>query len=138
MKNVVNIGMYVWRKQMLYRNRKEIQNIKPGTKLWACAYEFDNNKITMGLISKPIYGMARGYGWDCGEVTEERAYASFFVPFRSGNETEFAKSKAVRISSRVYADTYEECVKLFNSLVNEKVKWFLERAEETKKDSISE
>ena len=39
---------------MIYRNLKEINNIKPGTKLWAYAYEFDNNKITMGLISKPI------------------------------------------------------------------------------------
>lgn len=48
----------------------------------------------------------------------------------------FAKSKAVRISSKVYADTYEECVDLFNSLVNEKVKWFLDRADETKKDLI--
>lgn len=47
---------------MIYRNYKEIENIKTGTKLWACAYEFDNNKITMGLISKPVYGMARGYG----------------------------------------------------------------------------
>lgn len=80
--------------------------------------------------------MARGYGWDYEEVTEEKSYASFFVPFRSGSKTEFAKSKAVRISSRVYADTYEECVELFNSLVDEKVKWFLERAEETKKDLI--
>ena len=58
------------------------------------------------------------------------------MPFRSGSETKFAKSNVVRISSRVYADTYEECVKLFNSLVDEKVKWFLERAEETKKDLI--
>lgn len=121
---------------MIYRNYKEIKNIKPGTKLWACAYQFDNNKITMGLISKPIYGMARGYGWDYEEVTEEKSYASFFVPFKSGSKTEFAKSKAVRISSRAYADTYEECVELFNSLVDEKVKWFLERAEETKKDLI--
>lgn len=70
------------------------------------------------------------------EVTEEKSYASFFVPFKSGSETEFAKSKAVRIYFRVYADIYEECVKLFNSLVNVKVKWFLERAEKTKKDLI--
>jgi hypothetical protein len=90
----------------------------------------------MGLISKPVYGMAKGYGWDFEEITEEDLYASFFVPFRSGSETEFAKSKAVHISSRVYADTYEECVKLFNTLVNKKVKWFLERAEEMKKDLI--
>lgn len=121
---------------MIYRNYNEIRNIKPGTKLWACAYEFDNNKITMGLISKPIYGMTKGYGWDYEKVTEEESYASFFVPFRSGSETEFAKLKAVRIYSRVYADTYEECVELFNSLVDEKVKWFLERVEETKKDLI--
>lgn len=44
--------------------------------------------------------------------------------------------KAVRISSRVYADTYEECVDLFNYLVDEKVEWFLESADGTKKDLI--
>lgn len=121
---------------MIYRNCIEIRNIKPGTKLWACAYKFDNNKITMGLISKPVYGMARGYGWDYEEVTEEKSYSSFFVPFKRNSETEFAKSKAVQIDSRMYADTYEECVELFNSLVNEKVKWFLKRAEDTKKDLI--
>lgn len=121
---------------MIYRNYKEIKNIKPETKLWACAYKFDNNKITIRLISKPVYGMARGYGWDYEEVTEEELYASFFVPFKRNSETEFAKSKAVQIDSRMYADTYEECVELFNGLVNEKVEWFLKRAEETKKDLI--
>lgn len=121
---------------MIYRNYNEIRNIKSGTKLWACAYEFDNNKISMGLISKPVYGMTRGYGWNYEEVTEEDSYASFFVPFRKGSETEFVKSKAVGILSRVYADTCEECVELFNSLVDEKVKWFLERADETKRDLL--
>lgn len=121
---------------MIYRNYKEIKNIKPGTKLWACAYRFDNNKITMGLISKPVYGMLRGYAWDYEEIAEEKSYSSFFVPFKRNSETEFAKSKVVQIDSRMYADTYEECVELFNSLVNEKVEWFLKRAEETKKDLI--
>lgn len=121
---------------MIYKNYSEINNIKTGTKLWACAYEFDNNKMTMNLISKPVYGMVRGYGWNYENTIEEDSYASFFAPFRSGSETEFAKSKAVRILSRVYADTYEECIDLFNFLVNEKIKWFLERAEETKKDLI--
>ena len=123
---------------MIYRNYKEIENIKPGAKLWACAYKFDNNKITMGLISKPVYGMLRGYAWDYEKITEEESYSSFFVPFKRNSETEFAKSKAVQIDSRMYADTYEECVELFNSLVNEKVEWFLKRAEETKKDLIRE
>ena len=81
--------------------------------------------------------MARGYGWNYKEVTEEESYASFFVPFKRNSKTEFAKSKAVQIDSRMYADTYEECVELFNSLVNEKVEWFLKRVEETKEDLIS-
>lgn len=123
---------------MMYRNYSEINNIKTGAKLWACAYEFDNNKTTMNLISKPVYGMVRGYGWNYENTTEEDSYASFFVPFRSGSEKEFAKSKAVCILSRAYADTYEECIDLFNSLVNEKIKWLLERAEETKKDLIEQ
>lgn len=84
----------------------EIKNIKTGTKLWACAYEFDNNKITRGLIQKPVYGMARGYGWDYKEVTEEESYASFFVLFRN----RICEIKSGILSSRVYADTYEECV----------------------------
>lgn len=46
--------------------------------------------------------------------------------FRSSSKTEFAKLKSSSFSSRVYADTYEECVELFNYLVDEKVKWFLE------------
>lgn len=123
---------------MIYRYYRDVEKLSPGTKLWACAYDFDNNKTTMGLISKPVYGMLRGYGWNYKdeEVTEEKSYSSFFVPFRKGSEIEFAKSKAVHIYSRVYADTYEECVELFNSLVDEKVKWFLDRAEETKKDLI--
>lgn len=112
------------------------QNIKPGTKLWACAYKFDNNKTTMGLIQKPIYGMARGYGWDYEGTMEENSYSSFFVPFKSGSEIDFAKSKAVRITSRVYADTYEECVELFNKLVEDRVAWFKKRATETEKDII--
>lgn len=46
---------------MIYRNYNKIRNIKSGTKLWTCAYEFDNNKISMGLISKLVYGMTRGW-----------------------------------------------------------------------------
>lgn len=26
---------------MIYKKFNEIENIKPGTKLWACAYQFD-------------------------------------------------------------------------------------------------
>ncbi len=36
----------------------------------------------MGLISKPVYGMARGYGWNDDRIDEEESYSSFFVPFK--------------------------------------------------------
>ena len=62
-----------------------------------------------------------GTDGDYEEMAQEESYSSFFVPFRRNSETEFAKSKAVQIDSRMYADTYKECVELFNSLVNEKV-----------------
>ncbi|MFG6369467.1 MAG: hypothetical protein K1W16_13840 [Lachnospiraceae bacterium] len=45
---------------MIYRYYRDVEKLIPGTKLWACAYKFDNNKTTMGLISKPVYGMLRG------------------------------------------------------------------------------
>lgn len=51
----------------------------------------------MGLISNPVYRMARGYGWDYENIAEEESYASFFVPFRCGSETEFTESKVVRM-----------------------------------------
>lgn len=82
---------------MIYRNYKEIKNIKTGTKLWACAYEFDNNKITMGLISKPIYGMARGYGWDYKEVAEEESYASFLYRLKEIAEQNLQNQKQFKL-----------------------------------------
>lgn len=118
---------------MIYRGG----SIKPGTKVWACAYSFDNNKTTMGLIQKPIYGMIKGYGWDWREdYNEEIAEPIYFVPFKKGSETEFAKSKEVRFLSRVYADTYGECIELYNTLVQERIDWFNKRIEETKCDLI--
>ena len=92
----------------------------------------------MGFNIKPVYGMLRGYAWNCEEIAEEESYSSFFVLFKRNSETEFAKSKVVQIDSRMYADIYEECVELFNSLVNEKIEWFIKRTEKTKKDLISE
>ena len=123
---------------MIYKEYKDIHNIKPGTKLWACAYSFDNNKTTMGLIQKPVYGIARGYGWNYSELAEEKSYSAYFIPFKKNSEKDYATSKMVHIGSRVYADTYEECVELYNSLVCEKIDWFRQRIKETEGDLIEQ
>lgn len=121
---------------MIYKSRTEIRNIKPGTKLWACAYSLDNNQITMGLKQKPVYGTTRcrRIVWEEDDLNE--SYSSYFVPFKKGSDSQLAKSKEVSIYARCFADTYEECVELYNQMVNERVDWFLKRAEETKKDLI--
>lgn len=105
---------------MIYKDSKDLE---PGRKIWACAYEFDNNKITMNLSQKPIYGEIYHDGW-----------SKHFVPYKKNGE--LAMSKMVRSRSRVYADTYQECVELYNSLVRERVDWFMQRAEETADDYI--
>lgn len=123
---------------MKYRNINKTE-LKPGTKIWACAYDFDKSKTSHSLIQKPVYGMIRGYGWryqDFLNVTEETSYGTYFVPFKKNSKTELATSKEVRIESRVYADTYEECVELYNELVKERVEWFLRRASEVERDYI--
>lgn len=76
--------------------------------------------------------MLIGYTWNCEDIVEEwRIKVIIFAPFISGSETKSAKPKIVRISSRIYSNTCEECVELFNFLVEEKVKYCLERAEKT-------
>lgn len=119
---------------MKYTNKNR-ELLKQGMKVWACAYKFDNNKTTMGLIQKPIYGVIRGYGYDWGGNAEE-GYPAFFAPLSKNSETKIVKSKVVSIHAREYADTYEECVELYNDLVKGRIDWFKQRAEETEKDLI--
>lgn len=105
---------------MIYKDSKGLEH---GKKIWACAYEFDSNKTTMNLIQKPVYGEIYCDTW-----------MRSFVPYKKNGG--LAMSKMVRAISRVYADTYEECVELYNSLVKERVNWFMKRAEETANDYI--
>ena len=121
---------------MIYTDIAEKKNIKPGTKIWACAYSFHKNKETMGLIQEPVYGITRSRSITWGKDDLNESYSSFFVPFRKGSDSQLAKSKEVSIWARCFADTYEECVELYNRMVNERVDWFLKRVEETRGDLL--
>lgn len=113
---------------MIYRERKEIQELIDSRKnkpIWACAYELQNNKNKNGLIQKPVQGEFRNEG-----------YVTYFYHYKK-NSKEFAKSKAVQAEwSRYYADTYEECVTLYNTLVNEAIMYFWQRMRDCVKDKI--
>ena len=89
--------------------------------IWACAYEFCNNKQSMRLNQEPIRGMI------CGTI---------FYPLKKNSDTDIVRSRGVYFDSRKYADTYEECVILYNGLIQKEVEWLEERIREAKEDFI--
>lgn len=113
---------------MIYKERKEVWKLIESHKnkpIWACAYELQNNKNKNGLIQKPVQG----------EIYED-GYRTYFAPYKKGSKS-LAKSKEVLANwSRYYADTYDECVELYNSLVDDTIKYFWQRMRECAKDRI--
>lgn len=118
---------------MIYKGR-DLKLLKPEMKVWACAYNFDTNKTTMNLKQEPVYGILKpsNFKYKTGSTTD----VAFFVPFKKGSDTELSTTRAIRSTSRVYADSYHECVELYNSLVQERADWFQTRKEETEMDLL--
>lgn len=115
---------------MIYKERKEVWKLIESHKnkpIWACAYELQGNKNKNSLIQKPIQG----------EIYED-GYRTYFAPYKKGSKS-LAKSKEVLADwSRYYADTYEECVELYNSLINENIMYFWQRMRECAKDMVGD
>ena len=71
-----------------------------------------------------------------GEIYGDGYRTTYFAPYKKGSKS-LAKSKEVLAEySRYYADTYEECVELYNSLVNKAIMYFWHRMRECAKDMI--
>lgn len=113
---------------MIYRNQKEIRKLVESHKnkpIWACAYELQYGKNGNRLVQKPVQGEI----YDSG-------FRTYFAPYRKGSK-ELAKSKEVlAVWSRYYADTSEECVELYNSLIDDVIRYFWKRISECWKDRI--
>lgn len=105
---------------------------KIGDAVWACAYQTDNNQITMGYIRTPVRGMIcnpRGMGI-------QRWQDEVFVEF--GKNGQLKKSSSVSKSARKYASTKEECTELYNSLVTSRIQWLEDRISEANTHFIDE
>lgn len=96
-------------------------NIKSGTMIWACNFALDKSKETCAFKQEPQYGML------ASDVTEDRiekdrkqgiTYCQFFIPMGKHG---LSWSKSVRVQSRVYADTKEECTTLYNSCISKEI-----------------
>ena len=120
-----------------------------GVPYWACGFETNSRKIssyqhtTFMYRKEPVFGVIvlieykRGYG---NKAIKERIgvpiskYSNhwrrfYFVPFKKNykgdgtnwTDKDLAFSKSVEVESREYANTYKECVELYNGLIENEV-----------------
>ena len=91
-------------------------------------------KESKKYIQKPIYGIFVD-GW-CGIASANINEIRFFTTINKNGRP--SRSKKVHLYAREYADTEEECIKLYNSLVQKKIDYFQQRIEEVKKEFVKE
>lgn len=80
---------------------------KAGRIFYGCAYQINDNDLSHTLMQKPIKGIFVNDGYDTN-----------FVPVKKDGTPR--KSGGVWRGSRHVADTYEECVEIFNDLVDKR------------------
>ena len=86
--------------------------------IWACAYETDTNKESLGLFKKPVRG---------------RLVNNYFHEYKKDGKS--LKKQAVRAEARYYCDSEEECKRFYNTLIdieNEKLKYLIYTNEQQK------
>lgn len=104
-----------------------------GDKVWACAFQYSSDKNSKRFKQEPIYGMLMvtnepdkelKYRQDRMRQTgENRAHASYFVPFKKDGKS-LAYSKAVHVSARQYATTQQECIEMYNGMIQKYINWY--------------
>lgn len=80
-------------------------NANSGDIVWACRYERKNGKV---YNTPPIRGMLMYSPNEGLNQKTTRKNVNYFIPFNKKG-TELVYSKAVRVYSRTYAKTEEEC-----------------------------
>lgn len=111
---------------MVYKKWNEIANltnahITEERDIWACAYNYN-------LSNTYDYSMIPKLG---------RLHKHVFTPYKKDSD-QLEKFSDISAFKLVYADTYEECVMLYNDLIQEKIAWHERKIEECKKDLLEE
>lgn len=103
---------------------KEIpkETLKHGDVVWACGFDIDvdrhDNSITHSY-SKPVDGMIQSMYKDTNTHANTQWYVCRFVPFAKNGR--LRKSGAVSLYARRFAQTYNDCVEIYNQLIDEKI-----------------
>lgn len=109
-----------------------------GDEVWACDFKYAHDKESRHLYQKPILGkLMAGRTEELHKrcVASGTATVKYFVPFKK-NGTELAWSKAVTVYSRKYATSKQECIKMFNELIESDIKWHENEIKALKKELI--
>lgn len=119
------------------------RHYKSGDIVWACAFQRTDNDLSLRYFSKPVKGMLVPYEYlEMCQRTPDLTLESpiYFIPFNAkkhGTSIEdLAWSKAVQLSSRCYADSEQECIDLYNQLIDEDIAFFKKQITEDETHKI--
>lgn len=113
----------------IYQNQAE-QFAKEEKVLWACAYAINDDSDRIRRIQLPVKGMIIK---DKSTSMYERYQYKFAQMDSKGR---LKKSGRVNYDARLYADTYEESIELFNKNVAERQHKLEQMLSDTKQDYI--
>lgn len=101
-----------------------VKQVPVGKPIWAAAYEINDDTKVTNLRCLPTHGEITKYG---GRY--------FFVPYKKGT-TEKRSSGEVLYWARLYADTYEEAVDLYNEMIDTRIEKLQKMIEEARADKL--
>lgn len=87
------------------------ENVPRDIPVWGCAYDVNNDNMYNYLRKEPVLG-----------IVKDIRSKHFDIFYEINKKGEIKKYSKVYVSSRQYADTYEECVELYNSLIDKALK----------------
>lgn len=111
----------------VYKTGIERLNMQCGMIVWAYEFQETQQKESMHLSQAPIKGRISYTACEAQGCFAPGRRGGFFVPFRKNSETQYAWSKAIRLSSRHYADTEEEAREDYNRIIDKNIKWYQEK-----------
>lgn len=105
---------------------REKNTLKAGDKVWACAYDYNYNRMEKALIQKPVYGqiVVNTKGW---------SKLGFAVMKADGTPR---TSGIVSLEARTFTDTEKECVEEYNKKIRNRMYKLTQELEQLKKDII--
>lgn len=129
--------------------RITVRNLIPQSIIWGCNYSHTSTEKAMHYCAKPVKGMITVANSKAKEekifhdnsLQYSRQTAGFFVPFKKNAHgttlDDLAWSKAVTIEARLYADTEDEAIELYNNKVIATVKQMLNIAKNDANEIIN-